>query len=91
MKPRCFLHDRLATQRTLVGLLQTQTNPTFTEMAGMCGYDFLMLNGEHGVFSESDWRHTLQVLAATDVFVLVRLAIHDLQAAGWYMDMGAVS
>jgi 2-keto-3-deoxy-L-rhamnonate aldolase RhmA len=58
-------------------------------MAGMCGYDFLLLDGEHGVFSESDYLHTLQALAATETFGLIRLAHHDLQALGRYLDMGA--
>src|SRR5207244_2945457 len=58
------------------------------EMAGMCGYDFLLLDAEHGVFSERDYLQTLQALAATEALALVRLAKHDPQALGRYLDMG---
>lgn len=89
MRPRCSLHERLSAQRVLMGFLQTYPNSTLAEMAGMCGYDFLLLDGEHGVFSENDYLHTLRALAATDVLAMVRLAKHDLHAVGRYLDFGA--
>lgn len=89
MKQRRSLHERLSTQRALIGLLQAYPNPTLTEMAGLCGYDFLFLDGEHGVFGESDFLQTLQVLAATDALAMMRLPGHALPAVGRYMDMGA--
>jgi 4-hydroxy-2-oxoheptanedioate aldolase len=88
MKSRRSLHERLSTQRALVGFLQAYPNPALTEMAGMCGYDFLFLDGEHGVLSEQDYVHILQVTGAAEVAVLVRLAGHDVHALGRYMDIG---
>src|SRR6266496_3653024 len=88
MKPRRSPHERLSTQRALIGLLQTHPNPALAEIAGMCGYDFLMLDGEHGVFSEQDYLQTLQVLTSTDALAFVRLAGHDTHAIGRYLDMG---
>jgi 2-keto-3-deoxy-L-rhamnonate aldolase RhmA len=72
-----------------MGLLQTHPSPALAELAGMCGYDFLLLDAEHGVFSESDFLHTLRALASTDTLGMVRLAGHDTKALGRYMDMGA--
>jgi 4-hydroxy-2-oxoheptanedioate aldolase len=89
MKPRRTLPERLSTQRALIGLLQTHPNPPLAEMAGMCGYDFLMLDCEHGLFSEIDHLQTLQALAAADVAAMMRLKNHDTQAVGRYLDMGA--
>jgi 4-hydroxy-2-oxoheptanedioate aldolase len=89
MKPRCHLHERLSAHRALFGLLQTYPNMMLTEMAGMCGYDFLLLDGEHGLFSEHDYFQALQVLDSVDVISMVRLAGHDTQALGRYLDMGA--
>jgi len=57
-------------------------------MVGMCGYDFLMLDGEHGVFSEQDYLQTLQALSSADVLAFVRLAGHNTHAIGRYLDMG---
>jgi 4-hydroxy-2-oxoheptanedioate aldolase len=88
MNSRRTLHERLTTQPALIGLLQTHPNPTLAEMAGLCGYDFVLLDGEHGVFSERDFLLTLQVLAATDALAMIRLAGHDTCAVGRYMDLG---
>jgi 4-hydroxy-2-oxoheptanedioate aldolase len=88
VKARPSLQERLSARRALVGLLQTHPNPTLAEMAGMCGYDFLLLDGEHGVFSERDYLDALQALAATGALAMVRLAKHDTQALGRYLDMG---
>jgi 4-hydroxy-2-oxoheptanedioate aldolase len=89
MNPRRTLRERLSTRRALIGLLQVQSNPPLAEMAGWCGYDFLLLDCEHGVFSDRDILHTLQALRAADTLALVRLAKHDLQAVGRYLDLGA--
>jgi 2-keto-3-deoxy-L-rhamnonate aldolase RhmA len=72
-------------------LQQTHPNPPLAEMAGICGYDFVMLDAEHGVFSEQDYLQHLQALAAADANAVVRLAGHDAQAAqaaGRYLDIG---
>jgi 4-hydroxy-2-oxoheptanedioate aldolase len=89
MKKRRSLKERLEVQRALVGLLQTQPNPALAEMAGMCGYDFLLLDGEHGVFSDADYFRTFQVLASSDLLAVVRLGAHDVSAVGRYLDYGA--
>jgi 2-keto-3-deoxy-L-rhamnonate aldolase RhmA len=89
MKLQRSLQERLSTQRALIGLLQTHPNPALAEMAGMCGYDFLILDCEHGLFSDMDHLQTLQAVGSTDVLVLVRLAGHDTRALGRYLDLGA--
>jgi 4-hydroxy-2-oxoheptanedioate aldolase len=89
MKRPNLLRDRLSVRGALIGLLQSQPNPSLTEMAAMCGYDFVMLDGEHGVLSETDHLQALQLLGASQVVAFVRVANHDIQAIGRYMDMGA--
>jgi 4-hydroxy-2-oxoheptanedioate aldolase len=83
------LRERLATRPALLGLLQTHPNDALSEMAGMCGYDFVLLDGEHGVFSESELLQALRTLAASGTLGFVRLAERDTHALGRYMDMGA--
>lgn len=85
---RHSLQERLSTQRALVGLLQTHPNSTFAEMAGLCGFDFLLVDGEHGWFGETDCLQTLRALAATNALAMVRLRDHNPQALGRYLDMG---
>lgn len=89
MKAGRSLRERLATRRALIGMIQVLPNTAISEMAGMCGYDFIILDGEHGVFDERDYFHTLQTLAATEVLAFVRVGNHDPQAVGRYLDLGA--
>jgi 4-hydroxy-2-oxoheptanedioate aldolase len=89
MRPARSLHDRLSTQGALLGLLLTRPDLALTEMASVCGYDFLFLDGEHGVFSEMELLITLQLLSGTGVASMVRLPSHDTRALGRYLDMGA--
>jgi 4-hydroxy-2-oxoheptanedioate aldolase len=87
-KRRC-LRERLALSGPLVGLVQTHPNPLLAELVGMCGYEFLLLDGEHGAFSDGDYPLTFQSLAATDAFAFVRLPGPDSSAIGRLLDMGA--
>jgi len=83
------LQQRLSQRCALVGLLQSQANLALTEMAGMCGYDFLIIDCEHGLFNDRDVVSSLQVLAGVEALGLIRLPAHDSSAIGRYLDMGA--
>jgi len=86
-KQRSF-QERWSTRRALVGLAQAHPNPLLTEMAGLCGYDFVMLDGEHGVFSDADYLPSLRALASTEALSMIRLPNHGARAIGLYLDMG---
>jgi len=89
MTLRRIFRERFGAQRALIGLLQTHPNPSLAEMAAACGYDFLILDDEHGLFSTPDFHQTLQALGGSDIAALVRLSGHDTQAIGRFLDMGA--
>lgn len=72
-----------------MGFLQSVPSPAVTELAATSGYDFLILDSEHGLFSELDHFQALLTLSGSDVPALVRLRGHDAQALGRYLDMGA--
>lgn len=71
-----------------MGLMQTVPNTVLTEIAAGCGYDFLILDCEHGYFSDMDCLQAMQTVRSTDIAALVRLREHDTQALGRYLDMG---
>lgn len=83
------LHESLRQEKPLFGLVQTLPNPSLTELAALCGYDFLILDGEHGWFGEMDYLHTLLALGSVATAGIVRVRNHDAQAIGRYLDMGA--
>lgn len=89
MKRRPSLREQLATKPAVAGLLLTRPDPTLAEMASICGYDFILIDGEHGVFVEQDMCLILQVLGGSDTLVAIRTPGLDLEAIGRYLDMGA--
>jgi 4-hydroxy-2-oxoheptanedioate aldolase len=80
--------QKLASQRPLLGFLQTQPSLQFAELAAISGYDFIMLDCEHGLISETDVLQIAQVLGSTPVLTLVRIQGHDMRAIGRFLDMG---
>src|SRR5688572_1343315 len=89
MKPHLTFQERLSAGPPLLGFLQTQPSPAVAELAGMCGFDFVILDGEHGVFDPRDYLHALQALAAADVLCVVRVPSPNTLSLGWYLDLGA--
>lgn len=83
------LRERLARQGPLLGFLQTHPNAAVAEMAAVCGYDFVLLDGEYGEFTDRDYVRTLQTLAPTRALSLVRLANQDPQGLARYVHLGA--
>lgn len=65
------------------------SNPLLVSLAAHCGYDFLILDGEHGDFNESDYAAALSALRTQDILGMVRLADHNSQAIAHYVEMGA--
>jgi 4-hydroxy-2-oxoheptanedioate aldolase len=88
MKTGSTPQERLAARQPLIGLLQSHLNLALTEIACLSGYDFLLLDGEHGVFSDGDYLQTLQTIGPTETLAFIRLADHDSRALGRYLDMG---
>ena len=71
-----------------LALFQRHPSALLAELAGLCGYDVLILDAEHGVLGEVDCLQTLRTLSGSDTAVFMRLRGHDLAAVGRYLDLG---
>lgn len=72
----------------LLGIMQTHPAPMLTELAALCGYDFVILDCEHGWFSDADLLEALRIVAATRTAIIVRPLGHDSHVIGRLLDMG---
>lgn len=86
--PRSSL-ARLRSREPLFGTLQTIPGPTLTELAVWSGFDFVVLDCEHGVVDEAAHLASLQVISGSDAFAVVRVQPGNLNAVGRYLDFGA--
>lgn len=83
------LQERLGAGQQLLGLLQMYPNRSLEELASASGYDFLMVDGEHGHFTEAEVRGTFNALATTDILTLYRVPKLDPKLAERYLELGA--
>jgi len=80
---------RLRQGKPVFGIFQTFPDAATTELAIWCGYDFVILDCEHGVVDESAQMGILRTLAGSDTFSLVRVRARDEPAVSRYLDFGA--
>jgi 2-keto-3-deoxy-L-rhamnonate aldolase RhmA len=80
---------RLRRLEPVFGLIQTIPTPTLTELAVWSGYDFVILDGEHGIADEPAHLACLQVISGSDAFAAVRVQPGNFGAVGRYLDLGA--
>jgi 4-hydroxy-2-oxoheptanedioate aldolase len=59
------------------------------EIAGLAGFDWLLVDLEHGMGNEQDLMHQLQAIRATPAAPLVRVESHDNQRIHRVLDSGA--
>lgn len=70
---RQTLKSRLRNGETLYGLFLLSFSPTLAEIAGLAGYDFLVVDMEHGPGGITEALHCLRVLAGTGTAAILRL------------------
>ncbi|XP_040989364.1 2-keto-3-deoxy-L-rhamnonate aldolase-like [Juglans microcarpa x Juglans regia] len=67
------LKSRLHSGETLYGLFLLSFSPTFAEIAGLAGYDFVVVDMEHGPGGVTDALSCIRALSATGTPAILRL------------------
>jgi len=70
------------------GLLQTVPNTIVSYIAALSGYDFIVLDSEHGTFLESDYMPAMLATGTFDLTTIVRLRGQNPTSIGPCLDMG---
>lgn len=80
---------RVLAGERLGGTFLNLGSPVTVEMAGCAGYDWLLLDHEHGPGGEETMLHQLQAAAATPAVPIVRLAANEPPRFKRVLDLGA--
>lgn len=80
---------RLRAGEACFGAIQTIPVPTITELMAWSGFDFVILDCEHGVIDEPGQLACLQALSGSGLFSGVRVRPGEFGAVGRYLDFGA--
>ena len=70
---RPALAERIRRGDDLIGLIVKMPNPALLEVAGHLGFDFALIDGEHGSADSLELEHHLRAAASVDLDVVVRV------------------
>ena len=87
--PRNTFKQALAERRPQLGLFLGLANPISAEIMATCGYDFLLIDAEHGPNNVPLVQSQLQAMAPHPVQCLVRPANHDAALIKQLLGVGA--
>jgi 2-keto-3-deoxy-L-rhamnonate aldolase RhmA len=73
----------------MFGAAQLVPSPVISELCVWSGFDFVLIDCEHGVIDEAAQLSCLQVIGAHGGMSAVRIRAGDLAAVGRYLDFGA--
>jgi 4-hydroxy-2-oxoheptanedioate aldolase len=80
---------RVLAREWLTGTFINLGSPVTAEIAGNAGYDWLILDHEHGPGGDETMLHQLQATAATPAVPLVRIAVNETVRFKRVLDAGA--
>ena len=73
----------------VVGPFSKTSDPAFIEVMGYGGFDFVILDLEHGPTSVQHLQHLIRAAEISGIFPIVRVKEHNLSVIGEVLDIGA--
>jgi len=83
------LNQRIQKEETLVGTFLSLGDSVVSEMIGQAGFDFVIIDLEHGVGNEQSTLQQLQAMEAGTAAAVVRVEGFERQRVNRVLDMGA--
>jgi len=83
------LKQRLRNGEVLIGTFLSLGNSLTTEIIAQAGFDWVLIDLEHGIGSEQDVLHQLQAIEHTNVEAIVRVESYQRQRIHRVLDLGA--
>jgi len=84
------LKSRIAEGKACYGVISPLTDPTICEYIGLNGFDYYMIDGEHGAISISDVTNMVRACELFDCTPLARIRSVDTKLILQYMDAGVM-
>src|SRR5687767_9099508 len=81
---------RVLAREWLMGTFLNLGSPVTVEIAGLAGFDWILIDHEHGPGGEDTLLHQLHAASATPAFPVVRIAVNETARFKRALDMGAL-
>jgi 4-hydroxy-2-oxoheptanedioate aldolase len=82
--------NRVLAREWLAGTFLNLGSPMTVEIAGLAGFDWILIDHEHGPGGEDTLLHQLHAASATPAFPVVRIAQNETPRFKRVLDMGAL-
>ena len=79
---------RLAAGQGAFGIFNNLASPLVAELSGLVGYDFVLIDGEHGAGGLADHRAMIQAVQSTAAAAFIRVAKNDPMLLKRVLDLG---
>ena len=83
------LKEKLASQKFVVGTFLEIPSPVLVELLGLAGFDFVIVDREHGPIDRSQTENLIRAGVSTDISVIVRTSNGEATAVAQPLDWGA--
>ena len=90
MKLPADFRKRVLAREWLIGTFLNLGSPMTVEIAGLAGYDWLLIDHEHGPGGQDTLLHQLHAASGTPAFPIVRIAQNETPRFKRVLDMGAL-
>jgi 4-hydroxy-2-oxoheptanedioate aldolase len=84
------LKVKLRSGQAMVGAFCNLPSPATVEMLGIMGYDFAIIDAEHGPIDVEACEHMIRAADASDIVPVIRVAVNLPQNILRYLDAGAL-
>lgn len=89
MKSEISFRDRIKRGDTLFNQFVDIPSPSVVEIIGEAGFDYVIIDGEHGPLSRYEMEHMIRAADAAGIASVVRVPLRDPNIIGAVLDWGA--
>jgi 2-keto-3-deoxy-L-rhamnonate aldolase RhmA len=86
---RNFVKEKLKAGKPSVGTWIEMNDPDVAEQLAMVGFDWLVFDVEHGLFTMPDVQRMMQAMGSADTIPMVRVPVNEPVYFKWALDIGA--
>lgn len=80
--------SKLLANEPVFGMIHSFAYPPIAELIGLAGYDFVLIDGEHGLGSSSEHLACMQAVSATSATSILRITSKDTTEVRRALDLG---
>ena len=84
-----IMKEKLRSGKNVVGLFQNVINPNITEIMGLLGFDFVIVDGEHTTFNPNLAEEHFRAAELRNISSVTRIGQNDQQVIQIFLDAGS--